>query len=183
MPNLTGDDVTVDNFRALLSHGPIRSLMTNLTGAAHMVLYLTGHGGDEFLKFRDAEELRATEFAAVISAMKRVLKFQELLIVLDTCQAESFFRHIATEGVTAIASSAAGEPAKSSAYDDVIGVPIGDLFSEAFCSIVMRLGREATVADLWRDLAKVDVESTPKVMQFSAARRPNEMRLGDFFFG
>ena len=54
MPNLTGDDVSVDNFHALLSHGPIRGRMTNLTGAARMLLYLTGHGGDEFLKFRDA---------------------------------------------------------------------------------------------------------------------------------
>jgi phosphatidylinositol glycan class K len=183
MPNLTGDDVTVDHFRALLSRGPVRGRMTNLSGAAHMLLYLTGHGGDEFLKFRDAEELRAAEFVATVSAMKRVLRFRELLIILDTCQAESFFRHIATDGVTAIASSAAGQTAKSSSYDSVIGVPTGDLFSAAFCSCVMRLGRNATIADLWTDLAKVNVESTPKVVQFNAPRPLGEMHLADFFFG
>jgi glycosylphosphatidylinositol transamidase (GPIT) subunit GPI8 len=157
--------------------------MANLTGAARMLLYLTGHGGDEFLKFRDAEELRATEFAAVISAMKRALGFRELLVVLDTCQAESFFRYVTTDGVTAIASSAAGEPAKSSAYDNVIGAPIGDIFSEAFCRIVTRMGPEATIGDLWTDLGKLDVESTPKVIQFNAPRRLNQITLGDFFFG
>jgi phosphatidylinositol glycan class K len=183
-PNLTGDSVSVATLRALLMRGPVRGRMTRLSadGSGRMLLYLTGHGGEEFLKFRNAEELRATEFAAVLAGMKRALNFTELLVVLDTCQAASFFRHIAVAGVTAIASSVAGESSKSSGYDPVLGVPLCDRFTHALCRVLPSLPRTATLADLRSALRGSNFDSTVAIEQFNATRPLSEMPLGDFFF-
>ena len=56
-----GLDVTVENFLRLLTgrhppHVPMsKRLMTN--EGSNILVYMTGHGGDEFLKFSDAQEM------------------------------------------------------------------------------------------------------------------------------
>jgi phosphatidylinositol glycan class K len=182
--NLTGDDVSVDSLRALLSHGPIRRQISRITPDRNgrMLLYLTGHGGDEFLKFRNVEELRAIEFAEILTTMKRILNFTELLIIIDTCQAASFFKYVEVSGVTTIASSIVGESSRSSAYDPVLGVPLGDRFTQSLCRILRRLPRRATFSDLARAIRASDFESTPDIRQFNAPRALHEMLIGDFFF-
>lgn len=37
---------------------------------SHILLYMTGHGGDEFLKFQDSEELQSHDLADVVKQMK-----------------------------------------------------------------------------------------------------------------
>ena len=47
-----GSDVTVQNFMdALLGHAP-KSLQ-NLNDDTNLLIYVTGHGGDQFFKFQD----------------------------------------------------------------------------------------------------------------------------------
>ena len=45
-------------------------------------MYLTGHGGEEFLKFRNAEELRAVEFAEIIEKMNHPHDDYSILVTL-----------------------------------------------------------------------------------------------------
>ena len=54
-----------------------------------MFLYLTGHGGDGFLKFLDHEELGAEDLAAGIQEMWDKRRYRRLLVVAETCQAET----------------------------------------------------------------------------------------------
>jgi phosphatidylinositol glycan class K len=37
---------------------------------SHILLYMTGHGGDEFLKFQDSEELQSHDLADAVKQMK-----------------------------------------------------------------------------------------------------------------
>jgi glycosylphosphatidylinositol transamidase (GPIT) subunit GPI8 len=37
---------------------------------SHILLYMTGHGGEEFLKFRDSEEFQRHDLADVVKQMK-----------------------------------------------------------------------------------------------------------------
>ncbi len=67
-------------------------------------MYLTGHGGNGFLKFQDREELSAARLAAAVGRAR----FRRLLIAVDTCQAASLAAALATPGVVAMASSAVG---------------------------------------------------------------------------
>jgi phosphatidylinositol glycan class K len=47
---------------------------------SHILLYMTGHGGDEFLKFQDNEELQSHDLADAVKQMKEKHRFNCLII-------------------------------------------------------------------------------------------------------
>ena len=54
---------------------------------SHVLLYLTGHGGDEFFKFQDAGEISSFDLADAFESMRHKGRYRELLAIADTCQA------------------------------------------------------------------------------------------------
>ena len=56
--------MTVENFLRVLTgrHDPAvpRSKRLLSDGGSNVLVYLTGHGGDEFLKFQDKEQVQAS---------------------------------------------------------------------------------------------------------------------------
>jgi phosphatidylinositol glycan class K len=66
-----GNDVSARNFLNVLSgrHAPGTAATQRLQSDAgsDVLLYMTGHGGDEFLKFRDFEEMTAVDLGVAIS--------------------------------------------------------------------------------------------------------------------
>lgn len=71
-------------------------------------VYLTGHGGEDFLKFQDKEELTSQEVAAALGSMRSSRRYRELLFIVDTCQAASMFARITAPNVFGIGSSKIG---------------------------------------------------------------------------
>jgi hypothetical protein len=55
---------------------------------------MTGHGGDEFLKFNDAEEVGSRDFADAIEQMHRQGRYHEILFMVDTCQAATLHQRM-----------------------------------------------------------------------------------------
>ncbi|XP_024008515.1 GPI-anchor transamidase isoform X3 [Eutrema salsugineum] len=96
---------------------------------SHILLYMTGHGGDEFLKFQDAEELQSHDLADAVKQMKEKRRFKELMIMVDTCQAATLFNQLQSPGVLAIGSSLKGENSYSHHLDSDIGVSVVDRFT------------------------------------------------------
>ena len=47
-----------------------------------MLLYLTGHGGEDFLKFQDNEEISAYELADAFEQMHQKKRYNELLFII-----------------------------------------------------------------------------------------------------
>ncbi|KAL5193320.1 GPI-anchor transamidase [Glycine soja] len=90
-----GYEVTVENFLRVLTGrhetSVPRSKRLLSDEGSHILLYMTGHGGDEFLKFQDSEELQSHDLADVVKQMKEKHRFKELLIMVDTCQASTLF--------------------------------------------------------------------------------------------
>ena len=84
-------DVTVDHFTRVLTgrhlpgEGPGRRL--DLTPDTNLLVYLTGHGGDQFFKFQDGEEITAQDLRSTFVEMKATGRYNELLFIADTCQA------------------------------------------------------------------------------------------------
>ena len=68
-----GNEVTVENFIRLLtdrwpaSHPTSKRLTTD--DRSNILIYMTGHGGDSFLKFQDAEEISAFDLADAFEQM------------------------------------------------------------------------------------------------------------------
>ena len=58
-----------------------------LDGGTNVLVYLTGHGGDNFFKFQDGEELMSNDVASIFSQMYELKRYNEILFIADTCQA------------------------------------------------------------------------------------------------
>ena len=128
-----GEDVTVENFIRVITgrhHADTpasRRLVTN--SKSNVLVYLSGHGGDEFLKFQDSEEVSSVDFADSVEQMRIQRRYNELLFMTDTCQAATLNNHFYSENVIAIGSSLKDENSYSHHSDAGLGVPIMDRFS------------------------------------------------------
>lgn len=98
---------------------------------------MTGHGGNEFLKFQDAEEISSFDLADAFEQMweKRRLekrnicifflldflsyfqfRYHEVLFMIDTCQANTMYSQIYSPNILATGSSEIGENSYSVRY-------------------------------------------------------------------
>ncbi|XP_010489319.1 PREDICTED: putative GPI-anchor transamidase isoform X1 [Camelina sativa] len=128
-----GYEVTVENFLRVLTgrheNAVPRSKRLLSDEGSHILLYMTGHGGDEFLKFQDAEELQSHDLADAVKQMKEKRRFKELMIMVDTCQAATLFNQLQSPDVLAIGSSLKGENSYSHHLDSDVGVSVVDRFT------------------------------------------------------
>ena len=53
---------------------------------SNVLIFMSGHGGDGFLKFQDAEEISSVELADVMEQMWQKKRYGQLLFMIDTCQ-------------------------------------------------------------------------------------------------
>ena len=105
---------------------------------SNVLLYLSGHGGNEFLKFQDAEELSSTDIGLAVQTMYAQRRFHRLLMVSDTCQAESLHSNIQAPGVMSIAASRVGENSYSSSLDPAVGLSLIDRFTDSMLDFFER---------------------------------------------
>jgi phosphatidylinositol glycan class K len=128
-----GSEVTVENFLAVLSGRqppgtpPNRRLGTDSN--SNLLVYMTGHGGDGFLKFRDTTDISGPDLADAFAQMRDQGRFNELLFMADTCQGATLFREFRTPGVVAIGSADQGENSYSFQHDETLGVMVSDRFT------------------------------------------------------
>ena len=147
-----------------------------------LVLYMTGHGGFEFMKFRDTEHLLAIEFADIIDNMKRIYEFAEILIIIDTCEASTLFNYIRTNGTTMIASSIKDEKSLSDNLNLEFGIPLVDQFTKNFCNLIEKIGKKSTFAKLYQELKRSKIDSTPFFKQYNPIKPLEQMKLEDYFY-
>ncbi|KAK4469628.1 hypothetical protein MN116_007161 [Schistosoma mekongi] len=128
-----GYEVTVKNFIRVLTGRLPPSTPTskrlNTDEHSNILIYMTGHGGDGFLKFQDDNELSNSELADAIEQMWQKRRYHELLFIADTCQAESMGKLFYSPNVVAIGSSAVGEESLSLHSDREIGTYVSDRYS------------------------------------------------------
>jgi len=128
-----GYDVTVENFIRLLTGrlpaSTPRSKRLLTDAGSNVLIYLTGHGGDGFLKFQDSEEITNVDLADAIQQMWEKKRYHEMLFIVDTCQAASLYQRFYSPNVLAIGSSQVGEDSLSHHVDPAIGVYIIDRYT------------------------------------------------------
>lgn len=128
-----GYEVTVENFVRLftgrLPPGTPRSKQLLTDEGSNVLIYLTGHGGDGFLKFQDSEEITSQELADALEQMWQKRRYHELFFMIDTCQAASMYEKFYSPNILAVASSLVGEDSLSHHVDPTIGVYIIDRYT------------------------------------------------------
>jgi phosphatidylinositol glycan class K len=113
-----------------------RSKRLGSDGGSNVLVYLTGHGGDEFLKFQDSEEMSAWDFADAIGSMHAQHRFHQMLFMVDTCQAATLQHHLHhIPNVVAIGSSRKGENSYS-VTRSLTPLPLPSALCPALCSLL-----------------------------------------------
>ena len=80
---------------------------------SNVFVYMTGHGGDEFLKFQDAEEISAFDIADAFEQMWEKRRYHEILFMIDTCQANTMYSKLYSPNILATGSSELDESSYS----------------------------------------------------------------------
>ncbi|KAL7491249.1 hypothetical protein ACHAWT_001158 [Skeletonema menzelii] len=141
-----GTDVTVDAFlRVLLgrnlpgegeTNGLHRRSLPKMDENTNVMVLLTGHGGDNFFKFQDGEELMSNDIASVFSQMYTMKRYNQILFISDTCQAFTMADEIKVPNVYSVGSSLKGQNSYASHSDPQVGQSVIDRYSKVIKDFV-----------------------------------------------
>lgn len=184
-----GYEVNVENFMRVLTGRtapelpPSKHLLTD--ASSNVFIYLTGHGGDEFLKFQDNEEVSAYDIGDAISQMWEKKRYNRMMLMFDTCQANTLYNQIKSPNVIATGSSALGENSYSHHNDPDIGVAVIDSFTHYVLQYLEKVeaGSKATLQDFFNYYDPVKIKSHPGIRTDLFPFNLNETLLTDFFGG
>ncbi|KAH6890189.1 glycosylphosphatidylinositol anchor biosynthesis protein [Coprinopsis sp. MPI-PUGE-AT-0042] len=205
-----GYEVTVENFIRVLTgrHDPSvpRSKRLLTDSNSNIFVYMTGHGGVEFLKFQDNEEISAHDLADAVEQMwqkkRRVLaplallsicvvptdlenRYNEIFFMSDTCQATTLQTKFYSPNILAIGSAQMGENSYSHSNDEEIGVAIIDGFTHFLLQYMEGINKTShvTMEDLFNSFDPVKIKSHPGVRSDLFNRPLSQTLLTDFFGG
>ena len=163
-----GYEVTPENLLRVLTdrHAPgtPRSKRLLTDAGSNVFLYITGHGGDEFMKFQDQTEIMSKDIADALEQMREKRRYNEVLFIAETCQAATLAARFYSPGVLAIGSSEKGENSYSHHLDRSIGLSVIDRFTYwtlEFMESVTPHGA-ATLAQWFSQLTNHRLHSTAK---------------------
>lgn len=184
-----GYDVTVENLIRLLTgrvheHTPkSKRLLTN--SGSNILIYMTGHGGDGFLKFQDSEELTSVELANAFEQMYQKRRYNEILFIIDTCQAESMSAKFYSPNIIGIGSSKIGEDSLSHHGDSSIGVYVIDRYTYYVLEFLEKQYQPSntniTISKFLKVCPKNLCISTVTARLDLYGRDPSKVPLRDFF--
>lgn len=167
-----GNDVTVDHFfRVLLGrHGrytPRHQRLHNVDEDTNLFLYITGHGGDGFFKFRDEEDFTTRDLRGVFEQLQIMKRFRSVLYVSDTCQAFTTAPNTEKENeesimgvlrnVYSIGSSLKNENSYAHHSDTDIGHSVMDRFVYHFITHMGGFGASGA-KEMWKDMDKISIK-------------------------
>jgi len=182
-----GTEVTVENFLRLLTgrhdSSVARSKRLLTDERSNLLVYLTGHGGDEFLKFNDQEEMSSFDLADALEQMHLQHRYNELLFIADTCQAATLHRQLHSPHIAAIGSSRLGENSYSHHVDGDVGISVIDRFTYYTLDFFERhAGKShATLADLFSSYDPSQLLSHADWRTDLFSRPLDKVLLTDFF--
>ncbi|KAH8592987.1 peptidase C13 family-domain-containing protein [Bisporella sp. PMI_857] len=188
-----GYEVTVENFIRLLTdrvgEEMPRSKRLLTDDRSNILVYMTGHGGNEFLKFQDAEEISAFDLADAFEQMWEKKRYHELLFMIDTCQANTMYSKFYSPNIIATGSSEIDQSSYSHHADNDVGVAVIDRYTYYNLDFLETHVREPssrkTVGDLFDSYDEAKIHSRPGFRWdlFPGGEQGGRNRLLMDFFG
>ncbi|KAG2073126.1 hypothetical protein BDR04DRAFT_1095313 [Suillus decipiens] len=183
-----GYEVTVENFIRLLT-GRVdpsapRSKRLLTDDHSNVFVYMTGHGGNEFLKFQDQEEISAFDIADAFEQMWQKKRYNEILFMIDTCQANTMYSQFYSPNILATGSSQIKENSYSYENDNDIGVSVIDSYTHYVLKFMEGINKtsQTSMQDLFDSYDPVKIYSHPGIRS-DLFRRPLDKTLITDFFG
>ncbi|OAD68607.1 GPI transamidase GPI8 [Phycomyces blakesleeanus NRRL 1555(-)] len=182
-----GYEVTVENFIRMLtgrvSPDTPRSKRLLSDDRSNILVYMTGHGGDEFLKFQDAEEISAYDLADAFKQMSEKKRYNEIFFMIDTCQANTMYSKFDSPNILATGSSELGESSFSHHTDYEIGVAVIDSYTYYNLEFLENIDMTSnkTLQDLFGTYDPVQISSHPGIRSDLFHRPLDKVKVTDFF--
>lgn len=184
-----GNEVTVENFLRLLNGrveaGTPRSKQLLTDDRSNIFIYMTGHGGDKFLKFQDSDEVSAYDIADALQQMWEKRRYREVLFMIDTCQANTMYSKFYSPNILASGSSDVEESSYSHHADNDIGVAVIDRYTYYTLDFLERNVADASsslsLRDLFDSFDPELIHSHPGIRTDLYPRNLSEVKITDFF--
>lgn len=182
-----GYEVTVENFIRLLTDrwdaDTPRSKRLLTDDRSNIFIYMTGHGGNEFLKFQDADEIGAFDIADAFEQMWEKRRYNEILFMIDTCQANTMYSKFYSPNILAVGSSEIEENSYSHHADQDVGVAVIDRFTYYNLEFLESIekGSKQTMADLFTSYNPKDIHSHPGIRSDLFKKDLKDVLITDFF--
>lgn len=182
-----GHDVTVENFIRLLTnrwnkyHPKSKRLLSDEN--SNIFIYLTGHGGKEFLKFLDIDEINSHDLANAFSQMYEKKRYNEIFFMIDTCQANTMYERITSPNILAIGSSNVDESSYSHHSDMDLGVAVIDRFTYFALEFLEKIEKNSslTIDKLFEVFTFRNIHSTSGHRKDLIERNIEDILITDFF--
>ncbi|KAF5375734.1 hypothetical protein D9615_009404 [Tricholomella constricta] len=184
-----GYEVTVENFIRVLTGrmdpSVPRSKRLLTDDRSNVFVYMTGHGGNEFLKFQDNEEISAFDIADAFEQMYQKKRYNEIFFMIDTCQANTMYSKFYSPNILATGSSKLGENSYSYENDNDIGVAVIDAYTHYVLEYMESINKTShkTMADLFDTYDVKKINSHPGVRSDLFKRPLDSALITDFFGG
>ena len=188
-----GYDVTVESFIRLLTdrlgEDVPRGKRLGSDAGSNVLVYMTGHGGNEFLKFQDAEEIGSWDLADAFAQMWEKRRYRELLFMIDTCQANTMYSRFYSPNIIATGSSALDQSSYSHHADNDVGVAVIDRWTyyilEFLETRVEGPNSKLTLGDLFDSYDESKIHSQPGLRWdlFDGGEQAGRQQLVMDFFG
>jgi phosphatidylinositol glycan class K len=148
-----GRAVTKDSFTKLMlgEHPEWVSREKRLLSGpeSNVLVFLTGHGGDNFFKFQDFEEMTSQELSAIFGEMHKRRRYGKLLFFMDTCQAATMVSKLNAPNIFAISTSLKGQSSYSDVPNEQLGLPLVDRFAKHISEFLReKMTEKTTVKNL-----------------------------------
>ena len=188
-----GYEVTVENFIRLLTDRlgedvPCGKRLGSDAGS-NVLVYMTGHGGNEFLKFQDSEEIGSWDLADAFEQMWEKKRYHEMLFMIDTCQANTMYSRFYSPNIIATGSSEIDQSSYSHHADNDVGVAVIDRYTyynlDFLETQVTSPGSKLTLGNLFDSYDESKIHSHPGVRWdlFPGGEQRGRERLVMDFFG
>jgi phosphatidylinositol glycan class K len=182
-----GYEVSEENLLRVLTHNHLEGTpefkKIQSDNFSNVVVYLTGHGGDNFLKFRDKSAISGGDLANAIDVMESKNLYRNLMLIADTCEAASLSIPMTAHRFLSLSSSAVGEHSYATHFDRRYGLSMIDQFTLHLCDYIRQgYAYGSTVADYFHLLAREYKSATPVLRMDLFPFPPHLVFMRDFFY-
>lgn len=188
----TQEETNLQNLKQLLAGRDSSNIMKSQLlshSNSSIFIYFTGHGGNEFFKFHDHEELSAQDLGLIFDEMYIKHRYKEIIFIIDTCKASTMANYIKAPGIITLASSKENENSYGYGVNDNIGVASADRFTYAVYDFFIKKvinninNNKFTLNDLYLSFNYHRIHSTPVIIKshINKTRDSKDTNLIEFF--
>lgn len=181
-----GDEVSVDNFLRLLTgrHPPNTPRNKRLLSdsMSNIFIFISGHSGDEFIKFQDWEEITSNDIADAFAQMRSQRRYNKIFWLSDTCQAATLQNKFYSPDIVALGSSGKSENSYSHHVDSELGIAVVDRFTYYALDFLNRLTPSSphTLKNFQDFFNPNLLKATPELRSDLFSKTPSETLITEF---